>query len=95
MSFLKKLFGGSGGTAEAPAAAAKSLEYNGFTIEARPYKEAGQYQTAGVVAKVINGVRKEHSFVRADRFAALDDAAEHAIFKGKQIVDQTGERIFD
>lgn len=95
MSFLKKLFGGGGGAAQGPAAAAKSLEYNGFTIEARPYKEGGQYQTAGIVAKVIDGQRKEHSFVRADRFAALDDAADHAIFKGKQIVDQSGERIFD
>lgn len=95
MSFLKKLFGGgSGGKPEAPAATASSLEYKGFLIEARPYKEAGQFQTAGVVSKEIGGVRKEHSFIRADRFAASEDAAEHALLKGKQIIDQMGESVF-
>lgn len=94
MSFWKKLFG-SGETAEAgPAAAAKTLEYKGYMIEARPYKEAGQFQTAGVVWKEIDGQRKEHSFIRADRFAALEDAADHAIFKGQQIVDQQGDGVF-
>ena len=66
MSFLKKLFGG--GSDGGAAAAAKSAEYKGFTIEARPYKEGGQFQLAGVIAKEIDGVRKEHKFVRADRF---------------------------
>ena len=96
VSFLKKLFGGGSGEKSAGGGApAKTLEYNGFTIEARPYKEAGQYQTAGVVAKVIDGTRKEHRFIRADRFTSAEDAADHAIFKGKQIIDQSGERIFN
>ena len=37
---------------------------------------------------------KEHRFVRADRFAALDDAVEVSLRKGQQIVDEQGERIF-
>ena len=90
VSFLKSLFGG--GKAEPKAGAVKSLEYNGFTIEARPYKEAGQFQTAGVVWKEIGGVRKEHAFIRADRFSSADDAADHALLKGKQIIDQQGEQ---
>lgn len=94
MSFFKKLFGGGGTKDQGPAPAARSLDYKGFTIEARPYKEAGQYQTAGVVWKDIDGQRKEHSFIRADRFAALDDAADHAILKGQQIIDQQGEAVF-
>lgn len=95
MSFWKKLFGGDGGGKETVAApAAKTLEYKGFMIEARPYKEAGQFQTAGVVWKELDGQRKEHSFVRADRFAALEDAAGHAIFKGQQIIDQQGDQMF-
>ena len=94
MSFLKKLFGGGPAKPEGPAPAAQTLEYEGYVIEARPFKEGGQYQTAGVVWKMADGVKKEHSFIRADRFASAEDAANHAIFKGKQIVDQMGEAMF-
>ena len=37
---------------------------------------------------------KEHRFVRADRFAGLDDAVEVSLRKGQQIVDEQGEKIF-
>ena len=92
MSFLKKLFGG--GSEDGEASAAKSAEYKGFTIEARPYKEGGQYQLAGVIAKEIDGVRKEHKFVRADRFAGQDEAADFALSKGRQIIDERGDKVF-
>lgn len=98
MSFLKKLFG-LGGTAAAdggtPAAAAKAIEHKGFTIRATPYKESGQFQTCGVVSKDIGGAVKEHRFVRADRFAGLDEAVEVSLAKGRQIIDEQGERLFD
>lgn len=95
MSFLKRLFGG-GGAADAPAAAApaKQVEHNGFLISATPFKEGGQYQTCGVVSKEIDGEVKEHRFIRADRFAGLDDAVEVTLRKGVQLVDEQGERIF-
>ncbi|HEX7108610.1 MAG TPA: HlyU family transcriptional regulator [Aestuariivirga sp.] len=92
MSFFKKLFGG-GGAAAAPKSV-KSAEHKGFTIEARPYKEGGQFQLAGVISKEIDGVRKEHRFVRADRFTSIDEAAEIALVKGRQIIDEQGENIF-
>jgi hypothetical protein len=91
MSFFKKLFGG-GGEAAAPKAA-RSAEHKGFTIEARPYKEGGQFQLAGVISKEIDGVRKEHKYVRADRFTSLEEAAEIALVKGRQIIDEQGERL--
>jgi hypothetical protein len=94
MSFLKRLFGGGGGSGEAGGTPAKQIEHKGFTIAATPYKNDGQYQTSGVVSKEIDGVLKEHRFVRADRFAALDDAIEVSLRKGQQIVDEQGERIF-
>ena len=96
MSFLKRLFGGGGGAAEAPASAApaKQVEHKGFTIAATPYKAEGQYQTCGVVSKEVDGVVKEHRFIRADRFAGLDDAVEVSIRKGIQLVDEQGEQIF-
>ncbi len=95
MSFLKKLFG-LGEPAGEPAAAkpAKQIEHKGFTIAATPYKNDGQYQTCGVVSKEIDGVVKEHRFIRADRFAGLEDAVDVAIKKGQQIVDEQGEKIF-
>jgi hypothetical protein len=92
MSFLKKLFGG-GEKQEAPATT-KKAEYKGFVIEAQPYKDGGQYQLAGVIRKDVGGTMKEHRFVRADRFTTIDDAAEIALSKGRQIIDEQGERLF-
>jgi hypothetical protein len=97
MSFLKRLFGGGGGSeAGEPksAAPAKQVEHKGFLISATPYKAEGQYQTCGVVSKEIDGVMKEHRFIRADRFAGLDDAVDISIKKGIQLVDEQGEKIF-
>jgi len=99
MSFLKRLFGGGGGREAgepaAEAAAVKEAEHNGFLIRATPYNEGGQYQTCGVISKEVNGVMKEHKFIRADKFANLDDAINVSLSKGRQIINEQGERIFD
>jgi hypothetical protein len=89
MSFFKKLFGG-GGSAPKPG---KTAEHKGFTIEAQPYKEGGQYQLAGTISKDVAGVRKAHRFVRADRFTTEEEAADFALSKGRQIIDEQGERL--
>lgn len=91
MSFWKSLFGGgrSGSTA-----ATHTVDYNGYRIEAAPYPEAGQYQVAGTITKTVDGAVKSHRFVRADRFATQTEAAEFAILKGRQIIDQQGDRLF-
>ena len=94
MSFLKKLFGfGSRDDDDAPEVV-REIEHKGFIIRATPFKSEGQYQTSGVVYKEINGVRKEHSFIRADRFSTVDDAIDVSLAKGRQIVDEMGDRIF-
>ena len=95
MSFLKRLFGGGAASEPAAAKPAKQIEHKGFTVSAMPYKNEGQYQTCGVVSKEIDGVVKEHKFIRADRFAGLDDAVEVSLKKGQQIIDEQGERIFN
>ena len=96
MSFLKRLFGmggpGSGETEGTPAGTA--LDYNGFKILATPYKADGQFQTCGVISKEIDGVIREHRFVRADRFASQTEAADMALKKGQQIVNEQGDRLF-
>lgn len=78
----------------APAGPKRQLEYNGFIIAATPYKEGGQWQTCGTVTRAIDGEVKQHRFIRADRFTDEEAAADHAILKGQQIVDQLGERVF-
>jgi len=95
MSFLKRLFGGGGENAgPAREAAVKEIEHNGFRIRATPFKEEGQFQTCGIISKEIGGVVKEHRFIRADRFASLDDAIDVSFRKGKQMIDEQGDRIF-
>ena len=95
MSFLKRLFGlgASEETAGEPAVV-REVEHKGFVIRATPYKEGGQYQTCGVIAKEIDGAAKEHRFIRADRFASLEDAVEVTIRKGQQMIDEQGDRLF-
>jgi hypothetical protein len=92
MSFWKSLFGG--GATESAEKASEPVEYNGFTIRAAPYKAEGQYQTAGTITKDVGGIVKEHKFVRADRHASYDDAVEFSLSKARQIVDQSGDRMF-
>jgi hypothetical protein len=93
MSFWKSLFGGGSGEAGS-AKTLKSVEHNGFLIEAQPYQEGGQYQVAGLITKEIGGEKKSHRFIRADRYPGAEDAADVALDKGRQIVDQQGEKIF-
>ena len=92
MSFLKKLFGG--GAANTPKTTGKTLEHNGFLIRATPYKEGSQFQLCGVIEKEIDGVRKEHRFVRADKFGSLDEAETYTLTKGQQIINEQGDRLF-
>ncbi len=97
MSFLKRFFGG-GATASEAAAEPKEagrLEHKDFLIIATPYSEGGQYQVCGVISKTINGELKEHRFVRADRCPGVEDAASIALNKGRQIIDEQGDRLFD
>jgi hypothetical protein len=92
MSFLSSLFGKL-----APAQTekvAEPVEYKGFIIRPAPFKSEGQYQTAGTIEREIDGVSKEHRFIRADAFASFDDAVTFTLSKARQIVDLQGERMF-
>ena len=90
MSFLKKLFGGSGG-GNAP----DPILHNDFLIFPEPMKEAGGYRIAARIEKVINNETKVHQMIRADSYASLDAAGEASVSKAKMVIDQLGERIFD
>jgi hypothetical protein len=97
MSFLKKLFGGGslgGSTPKPDAAPAASAEHDGFSILATPYQDNGQWQMCGVIEKDIAGAIKSHRFVRADRFGSREEAAEFTLVKARQIIDQSGDKLF-
>jgi hypothetical protein len=93
MSFWSALFGGRGGAAAEKVS--DPVEYKGYVIRAAPYKNNGQYQTAGVITREIGGVTKEHRFIRADAYASYDDAVSFTLNKARQIVDLQGERMFE
>jgi hypothetical protein len=82
----------TGGTAEQPGDA---VEYSGFRIRPAPYAAEGQFQTAGTIEKDFPSGMKEYRFVRAERHASRDEAASFALTKGRQIIDEQGDRIFD
>lgn len=92
VGFLKRIFGGGiGGGASAQAA---TEEYEGFVITSEPISESGQFRLAGTIAKEVNGEMLEHKFIRADQFQSKDQADEFGILKGRQMIDQLGDRVF-
>lgn len=96
MSWFSRLFGGRDAeTSSAAPVPTAAVEHNGFTVRAEPYKsEGGQFQTAGTVLKEVDGETREHRFVRADRFGSVDDATTVSLQKGRQLVDELGDRLF-
>ena len=94
MSFFKSLFGGRAKEPAAPAGPVKSVEHKGFTIHATPFQEGGQHQLCGVIEKEIDGALRSHRFIRADRFPGVQEAADFALVKGQQLVDEQGEALF-
>ena len=98
MSIFSALFGGRRPKAEdaSHAKLCDPVDHKGFVIRAAPYKnDNGQYQTAGLISRDVDGVRKEHRFIRADSYPSYDDAVEFTVGKARQIIDLQGDKIFD
>ena len=95
MGLFSKLFGsgkddgGSGGAKEGT-----TVEYNGFKITPAAQPQNGQWLTAGIIRKEIDGEMKEHRFLRADTHASPEAANDFAVVKARQIINEQGERIF-
>ncbi|MDB5529085.1 MAG: hypothetical protein JWR51_2188 [Devosia sp.] len=96
MSFFSKLFGGGDKAASTPAGdkALDQESYKGFLIKAIEMRAGSEYQLAGTIEKEIGGELKTYKFVRADRMSSKDDLISMALGKGRQIVDEQGDKIF-
>lgn len=103
---FKSLFGGgsdsaadSGAQSDGSAKGSQSVEatenYQGFLIEAAPIKEAGQYRTAGFISKEVEGNSKRAPFIRADNSTDKSQAVSHSLAKGRQIIDEQGDKLLD
>jgi hypothetical protein len=91
---IKKLFG----TSEAGSSAAielESVEYNGFQIVPMPRKESQGFRVQGRIEKVIDGELRKVSFVRADMYHAQDDTVAVILQKGRRLIEEQGDRLFD
>jgi len=95
---FKSLFGGgSDASDENGGGGAQAVEatenYQGFLIEAAPMHESGQYRTAGFISKEGDAESRRVPFIRADNSTDKDQAVSHSLSKGRQIVDEQGERL--
>lgn len=93
MSLLKRLFGL--GAAPAKDEKAPTLVIGDHVVAATPYLEGGQWQLCGVISKTFDGVTKEHRFIRADRFTDRDTAIDMVFLKGRLLVEQMGDKLYD
>ncbi len=89
-SIFAKLFGSSSSTASTAEA---PVEYKGLYVIAEPIQEGGQYRTAGFIEKRDGDEVQRTRFIRADNHTDRDAAVNHAIMKGKQIIDEQGESV--
>jgi len=91
---LRSLFGGKGGES-APPEPGPATDYKGFAIRPAPRREGDQWRVAGVITKELEGETREHHFIRAETLSSQDEAAKFSVVKGRQIVDDFGDRMFD
>lgn len=91
MSILKRLFGGGGG-GSAPEAPPET--YRDCTILPAPAPEGGRFRLQARIEKDVDGETRSHTLIRADVFDSRDAAAEAAVRKAKQVIDEQGDALF-
>lgn len=96
MGWLSKLFGTSDSSgAEQGSKKGPSTEHDGYLITAMPESRGGQFQTVGEIRASNPEDERLHRFIRADVHPSYEQACEHALSKGKQIIDERGESVLD
>ena len=93
-SFFRGLVAPGDKDADDEASVEDAVEYRGYLIRPMPRKQGPQWLTSGVIIKQGGEPAQEYPFIRADTHASKDQANDFAIFKGKQIIDEQGDRLF-
>ncbi len=57
-------------------------------------RKGSRWLTAGVVERAFDDDVVQHYFVRVETHGGREEAASFAILKGRQIVDDLGDRMF-
>lgn len=93
MGWIAKIFGAGG---DKPAGKkGPSEEHNGFRITPMPEARGGQYLTVGEIRSLDASDERVHKFIRADMNPSFEQACQHTILKGKQIINERGNSILD
>jgi len=95
MSFVTRLFGGGAGAEVGVPKALGEEEYKGFVIRALEMKAGSEFQLCGEIEKSIDGELKVKDFIRADKLSTANQAATITLAKGRQIIDEQGEGLFE
>lgn len=86
--FLRKLTGRGGD--DGPA---ERETYEGYEILAWPRREGSLWRVAGRIQRVGEDAGPGYDFVRADTVGQHDEAVNLSLVKGRQLVDEQGERL--
>ena len=87
---FKSIFTGAGAD---QSIAAEPESYKDLQIEAEPIYEDGKYRTAGYISGERDGETRRVRFIRADQHGDAQAAIDHAIMKGRQIIDEQGPAL--
>lgn len=91
--FMRWLTGGAAGGAK-DGEPGEAVVYNGYTIRPAARTHDGQWLTSGLISKEIDGVLKEHHFIRAETHPSKEAADAFSVGKAKRIIDELGDRVF-
>ena len=86
MSLLSKLFGRANLAPPKP----QPVDYNGYKITPTPMPEGARFRLCALIEKG----EQSHNVVRADVLDSFDAAADAAVNKAKQVIDEQGDRLF-
>jgi hypothetical protein len=92
-AYFKGLFRTEGGTSQQSTT---GVMYRGYLITPTPQRSGGEFYTCGLISKPEEAAdTRQARFIRADRHGSLEQAQQHAIQKGKQIIDEQGDALFE
>jgi hypothetical protein len=91
--FFRSFLGGDSKPSTPKELLCDAFDYNGFKIEPAPIVEGGKFRTAGYISGDLDGETKRIQFIRADQSGDQQVAIDHSTSKGKQIVDEQGQKL--